>query len=177
MALACDATRVVTMAWNHPNTWPFLKDANGATLQSSDWHEQVVHRSWHTQSDGDTPASIAEAQSKLNTGVTWLQNSFAHLLERLKSVKDGEGTLLDNTLVYYCNEFGATHENRNKPYMIAGKAAGQIKPGRWLRHNGVAHNRLLLTLLRAFVPENDPIHQTFGDPKYNAGGPLPGILG
>lgn len=97
----------------------------------------------------------------------------AYLLQKLKSKQEGEGTLLDNCLVLFVNEFGEeTHVHTNHPYIVAGGCAGTIKTGQWLHYDGQPHNRLLLSLMRAFGMD-DP---TFGAAQYCAGGPLSEVL-
>jgi hypothetical protein len=60
----------------------------------------------------------------------------AHFVEKLKSISDGAGTLLDNTLVTYgsCMSNGNDHNHRSLPTVLAGGLGGQIKGGRqiWL---------------------------------------------
>lgn len=177
MALACNLTRVVTFALGQTSQYPWLTDPAGKEpyLTASDWHEEVVHRSWH--GPNETPAQdIAEAQARMKSAVLWNQQQVANLIGRLKSFSEGDGTLLDNTMLVYVNEFGATHEHRDKPYLIAGGCGGRIKTGRWLRYQNEPNNRLLLSILQAFVPESDPIHGTFSDRAYCAGGPLSGLV-
>ncbi len=54
-----------------------------------------------------------------------------YFLERLKRTPDGEGTLLDNTLIVYGSPMGNpnVHNHKRCPLFIAGKAGGQLKGG------------------------------------------------
>ena len=60
----------------------------------------------------------------------------AYLLDRLKSVKEGDGTLLDNTMVLYgsCIGDGNRHNHDDLPVLLAGNAAGSIRSGRHVRY-------------------------------------------
>jgi hypothetical protein len=61
---------------------------------------------------------------------------FAYLLEKLKSVKEGDGTLLDNCMIVYGAGIsdGNRHNNENLPIVMAGRGAGTIDPGRHVRY-------------------------------------------
>lgn len=75
---------------------------------------------------------------------------FAYYLERLQSVRDGEGTLLDQTLLLYGSGMGDSnlHDPRDLPIMLAGGAAGALTGGRHLRFaKGTPLTNLYLTML------------------------------
>jgi len=57
---------------------------------------------------------------------------FAYVLERMKSVKEGEGTLLDHSMVVYgsCIGDGNRHNHDDLPLILAGRANGTIRTGR-----------------------------------------------
>ena len=59
----------------------------------------------------------------------------AYLLERLKSIPEGEGTLLDHSMVCYGSALsdGNRHNNENLPVLLAGRGGGTIDPGRHIR--------------------------------------------
>jgi len=54
-----------------------------------------------------------------------------YFLERLKKMPDGEGSLLDNSLIVYGSPMGNpnVHNHKRCPLFVAGKAGGQIKGG------------------------------------------------
>jgi len=60
---------------------------------------------------------------------------FTYLLDKMKATKDGEGTLLDNSMIIYGSALadGNAHQHNNLPTVMAGRAGGTIKPGRHLR--------------------------------------------
>jgi hypothetical protein len=176
-ALACDRTRVATVTYNDNEVYHWLRDQNGATPSagtSGNWHNDVVHAFW----PGEDPTSMPVAEQKvlgdwLRRVARWELAQLAYLLYKLRSKKEGAGTLLDNTLVLYVNEFGeATHVHTNMMYLLAGGAGGALKKGQWLQAPGEPHNRLLLSVLRAFGIDD----ATFGDPQYCGKGPLTGLL-
>ena len=75
---------------------------------------------------------------------------FKYFLDRLKSTPDGEGTLLDNTLLLYGSNMSNSnaHDHFPLPNVIVGGAAGRVKGGRHLKypdHTPMAN--LLVTML------------------------------
>jgi hypothetical protein len=63
-------------------------------------------------------------------------NQFAHLVEKLKTTKEGNGTLLDSSLLVYGAGISDsnTHFHDNLPIALVGGAAGGLKGGRHLRY-------------------------------------------
>lgn len=56
---------------------------------------------------------------------------FAYLLGRLKSIPEGDGTLLDNSLIVYGSGIrdGDRHDHANLPVILAGRARGAVRTG------------------------------------------------
>ena len=61
---------------------------------------------------------------------------FAYLLGKLKSMPEGDGTVLDNTMLLYGAALadGNRHEHENLPLLLAGRAGGSIVSGRHVRY-------------------------------------------
>ena len=114
-------------------------------------------------------ANKAGNMTKVNT---WYATQFAYLLSEMKKIKEGDGTLLDNTLMFWANELNeaAVHDRRNLPYVLAGKASGKLKTGRYLQYKGNPHNQLLTSFLNMY----DVPAKGFGEPDYP--GTLPGLV-
>ena len=154
-ALACDRTRVITLLWEHAaenQRFPFI----GADVE----HHEAVHNS-----------QFGPVQKIL----TWFTEQQAYLLSRMKEIKEGDGTLLDNTLIFSTSEQanGTTHRHDNMPYLLLGKAGGELPSKRWLRYSGnEPHNNLLVSLLNLMGVEA----KTFGNPDWCTG-PLKGLVG
>jgi hypothetical protein len=75
---------------------------------------------------------------------------FAYLLGKLKSMPEGEGTVLDNSMILYGAALadGNRHEHENLPLAIAGRAGGSIMTGRHMRFaSETPMCNLLLTML------------------------------
>lgn len=157
-ALACDATRVVTLMWNRQASkmrYPWL----GAPYDAIN-HHSISH------SEG-APRHLCAAIDR------WHAEQFAYLLGRLKAVREGNGTLLDNTLVLWTSEFGTwtkmQHEYRNLPYVLAG-GKWHFRTGRFLRYEDEPHGKVLTSIVQAMGLPTDNVGSTrFGT------GPLAGL--
>jgi hypothetical protein len=59
-----------------------------------------------------------------------------YLLGKLKAVKEGTGTLLDQCMIVYGsgNSDGNRHNHDDLPILVAGKGGGSIKPGRHVQY-------------------------------------------
>jgi hypothetical protein len=155
-SLACDLTRVGTMQWaDSESKFPLNFDP----LQLSDHHHGYQH---DTKYD---PTALAKIYK-------WFGSNFAYLLDRLAAVKEGDGTMLDNTVVLWVSEIQEppTHKQTNMPFMLAGGKNLGIKTGRWLKVASQPHNNMLITLLNVFGGTDT----SFGHKDYSKG-PLAGL--
>jgi hypothetical protein len=85
-----------------------------------------------------------------------------YLLEKLDSLPDGDGSLLDNSVVLYGSGMsdGNEHNHNPLPVLLAGRAGGTLEGGRHLRHDpDTSMSNLLLALLHKLGIE----HDSFGD--------------
>ena len=95
---------------------------------------------------GNNPEKIAD-QAKINAYHT---AKVVYFLERLQSVPDGDGTLLDNSLVLFGSGMGNSneHDPRQLPLVLAGGVGGRLKGGRHIRYpSGTRLTNLHMTLL------------------------------
>jgi hypothetical protein len=87
----------------------------------------------------------------------------AHFVEKLAKYQDGDGTLLDHSLVLYGTNMGNSNQHRHEdaPHVLLGGAGGKLKGGRALFYptKTVPTGNLMLTILDRF-----DIHQeSLGD--------------
>jgi len=117
-------------------------------------------------------ASDAGAKEQLLKRQNWHSSLIARLFDRLSSVAEGEGSVLDNTLLFWGNEvsMGTTHTHDNMPFLVAG-GGWAFRTGRYLKYTGASHADLLISLLNAMGVELT----TFGKPE-TCTGPLPGLV-
>jgi hypothetical protein len=154
-AFACDVTRMITFSPTNAGQSgaPWLGEARDVHLIShgkyGDWND--IGPRW----------------------MRWIYEQQAYLLQKLSEVPEGDGTLLDHTLILSIHDFGdsATHSFKNLFTVLVGDAGGYLRPGRFLDLRGKAHNNVLVTVAHAMGVQL----ATFGDPTLCDGGPL-GIL-
>jgi len=165
MALACDLTRVGSIMWSHAGPTP-----GSPWLGFNEGHHALSH----------TGESDLESQGKLSQVKTWFAEQLAYLIDAMKKVPEGDGTMLDNTVIWWCSELsvGPTHSHHDMPFVLAGSCGGYFKTGRLVSfgrdasNKGRTHNDLLVSLCHA-MGRTDV--KTFGNPSYCTGGPMPGL--
>jgi Protein of unknown function (DUF1552) len=112
---------------------------------------EPFHPASHHQNN---PARL-ENLTRINT---YHVSLLAHFLERLRSTPDGDGTLLDHSLVLYGSGMSNSnvHNHSPLPILVAGGAAGRMKGGRHLKYpeNTPMANLLLTILDKAGVHED-----------------------
>lgn len=152
-AMACDITAVATLQWSDTeakHTFPWL--------QLSEHHHFYQH-------DGNFRPNECAAIGR------WYAEQHAYLISQLQSVKVGDGTLLDETVLFFGSELQEppSHAKNNMPFLLAGHGGG-LQGNRYLRYRGQSHNDLLLAILRLFGDDRP----TFGEERF-CGGVLSGI--
>jgi hypothetical protein len=67
---------------------------------------------------------------------TYYSSQFAYLAQKLDSMPEGEGTVLDNSCLMFINNFwsGAQHESTRVPVLLAGGLGGSLQTGRVLNY-------------------------------------------
>ena len=136
MAMACGQTNVFNMNFN-----------NGASslsrIGSTITHHQLTH---------EEPLDV---KLGYQPQVTWflerIMEAWVSFVAALDNVKEGDGTLLDHTLVFAHSEteFAKFHTINNIPMMTAGSASGRIKTGLYIAGEGSPVSRVGLTLQQA----------------------------
>jgi Protein of unknown function (DUF1552) len=88
------------------------------------------------------------AKAELTKIYSWYAEMFGKFLGKLDAIPEGNGTMLDNSLVVWGSELGRgnSHSFEKMPFVVAGGAGGKLKTGRYLQFNGVEHNRLLVSM-------------------------------
>jgi hypothetical protein len=111
----------------------------------------AFHPLSHHQND---PAKI----ERLIRIQTYHTERFAKLVKRLQGMKEGESTVLDQSIILFGSNMSNSdlHNNDPLPSVLLGKGCGKIKGGQHLHYpQDTPHANLLLTLLqRAGVPVN-----------------------
>jgi hypothetical protein len=149
MALAfwSDATRVETFMFGNSvsnRNFSFLEGVSGN-------HHSISHHMDNT-----------EALDQYTRISTWHIAQYAYFLDKLKGIREGDGTLLDNAMVMFVSDLrdGNRHSPRNLPIVLAGKGGGHIKTGQNLifgKDTPLAN--LYLSMLHSLGID----HHNFGD--------------
>ncbi len=132
-AFSCDLTRVVS--------FQFTGEVSNWTLPAiglNTNHHVATHNS--------------EQQEVIHRSVIWTMERFAYLVEKLMSIPEGTGNLLDNAVIVASSgvAWGFQHRAKNMPFLVVGGGGGTLKkPG--VHHKGTAGNTsdVILAALQA----------------------------
>lgn len=116
LAMWSDASRVATFMFGNSvsnRNFSFLEGVSGA-------HHSLSHHMNH-------PGKM-EQYDKITK---WHLEQYAYFLDNLKSIKEGNGTLLDNSLVMFASGLrdGNRHSPRDLPVIVGGHGGNKIKSG------------------------------------------------
>jgi hypothetical protein len=134
LAYRTDMTRVFTMIMARE-----LSSRTFAFIGVPDQHHAVSHHR-------NDPGLIAK-KAKIDVHLATL---YAYFLEKLASIPDGDGSLLDHSAMVYGGGMGDgnLHRHFDLPCLLAGKLNGKLKTGSHLHYaNDTPMCNLLLTLL------------------------------
>jgi hypothetical protein len=155
LAFWSDSTRI--------STFMFANDVSGRNFSFLDGVKGGHHEISHHQNQ----AEKIEAYKRINR---WHVEQFAYLLDRLGGIREGEGSLLDNSMLLFgCGmSDGNRHDPNNLPIVLAGRAGGSLTPG---RHIASPKNTPLANLYVSMLERLGTPVQSFGD----SNGPLNGL--
>ena len=133
MAWQTDMTRVLTFMYGHAGS-----NRSYRAIGIADGHHSISHH----QNDPEKIAKVAKIDQHLFS-------TFSYFVERLKATPDGDGSLLDHSLVLYGSSLSDAnvHMHHNLPTLVVGGGGG-MKGGRHLKYKeGTPLNNLVLTML------------------------------
>ncbi|GIW98182.1 MAG: hypothetical protein KatS3mg111_1515 [Pirellulaceae bacterium] len=143
LAFQTDSTRVCTYIGSRPN------GASYPELGFSDQHHSVTHHN-----------NEAEKVRKVAAITAFNIEQFAYMVNKMHQLPEGPGTLLDNCLLMWGSglEDGNKHTRENLPFILAGRAGGRLRTGRYLPDVRANQGDLLTTLLTcAGIPVDRPV--------------------
>ena len=149
LAFQTDSTRIASFLLAHDGdnrSYPHLGVKDG--------HHSLSHHR-------DTPSKVA-ALAKINR---YHASLFAHFLDRMKAVKEGDGTLLDHSMIVYGGAIGDgnRHTHNNLPVVVAGNGNGAIRTGRHVRYpTNTPMANLFLSMLDIFGAPTDRLGDSTG---------------
>jgi hypothetical protein len=134
MAMQCDATRVLTFYYENTVTAIVHSFLN----VNVDYHGSVTHHN-------NDPTKLAQYA----TVNTWQVSQLAYLLSAMKAIQEPDGTLLDNSVVFFSSEIsdGNIHNHSNLPIVLAGKGGGMLNPGRAIAFQNANISNLFISML------------------------------
>lgn len=146
LAFKTEITRVATFMYGRDNT-NTTHPASGITVS----HHGASHHS-------NKPEAI-DTFARINAYFVQL---YSYLLEKLRSTPDGDGNLLDHSVILVGSSMANAneHDHAPVPMLVAGGMSGQLQGGRHIRCTpNTPHSNLLLSLInKAGVPM-----ESFGD--------------
>jgi len=118
LAFQTDTTRVATY---------MLADGGSNKTYSNLGVKGAHHQLSHHRDDADKVASLQKIDQYLVT-------EFSRFVQKMKSIPEGDGTLLDNCMILYGSGISDAnrHHHHDLPIVVAGKGSGTIKTGRHL---------------------------------------------
>lgn len=163
LAMACGLTKVGTLQASYHTSELLMSRFEGTELYTPG-NDTGSHKASHYGTMDNPLYPVFVQQTR------WWMSQFAYLLDALKKRPDGDGTMLDTSLVVLCSEVsdGNTHSHDNMPFILAGRANGRLSTGRALAYDGVRHSNLLASVAHAMGQ-----NVCFGQ---ECGGPLSGLL-
>ena len=152
LALQMGITNVCTFMVG-PERW------DATLLYEGVFEKPVQHHNMTHNQKGDGYKSLQKID-------TFHMQQFAYILSRMKTIKESDGSsLLDNSIVTYGAGLGdgATHQYYDLPLIVAGKAQGQIKQGRFIQSkSGTLNSNMWLTLAKLMGLEMDEYADSTG---------------
>lgn len=121
LALRTDSTRVVT----------YMNGSEGNGLAIP---EIGITQARHNLSHHNGDPVVLERLAKSDA---FIMEQFAHFLDSLRDIKDGEESMLDRTMVLFGSgmSYGHSHSNSNLPILLAGGRGLGFKHGQHLDYN------------------------------------------
>ena len=149
LALQGDITRVITFQLARETS-----NRSYTEIGVSDPHHPTSHH-------GGDPEKLAKI-AKINQFHVSL---LAYYLDKLNSIKEGNGSLLENSLILYGSGMGNpnVHDHVNLPIIVAGGAGGSVKGGRHIKYEQPAPvSNLHVTMLDAVGVKIDKFQDSTG---------------
>jgi hypothetical protein len=155
LAYQADITRVITFLMGRE-----LSNRTYPEIGVPDAHHALSHHE-------NNPEKLAK-QAKIDTFHNQL---FAYYLEKLRAARDGDGNLLDHTMILYGAGLSDSnaHSHLSLPLLIAGGGAGLVKGGRHLEYpsydagkDGTPMGNLLLTLVQKMGVQMEAVGDSTG---------------
>ncbi len=118
LAFQTDQTRVATFMFSYEKSGRQYKEVDAPGSH---------HSNSHHNNEADKHAALTRINSLH-------MELFARMLQRMRGINEGEGTLLDHVMISYGSGIsdGNRHNNDDLPLLVAGGGGGRVRGGRHL---------------------------------------------
>ncbi len=153
LAFQTDSTRLATY---------MIGQVAGATTIANAFPACIgLQGNWHGLAHG---AGKKGGYERLGRFDQFLSEQLAAFLEKLAATPEGDGTMLDRTIVLYGSSNSRTHNNRNYPLILAGGNGLGLKQGQYLRYkDDVPLTNLFVTILHRLGIESPSFADSSGE--------------
>ena len=147
-AFQTDQTRIATFMIGREGSGRVYRE-----IGISDAHHPLTHH----RNNPDMVEKVAEINK-------YHMEQFGYFLGKLKATKDGDGTLLDHSMIVYGSGLsdGNRHQHDHLPVLLAGRGGGSIKPG---RHVIYPAETPMANLYVSMLDRMNVKRESFGDSK------------
>ena len=149
LAFQADLTRVSTFMLGREGSVRTY-----AEVGVPDPHHPITHH--------QNKPDLLEKIAKINTFHVQL---FSYYVEKMKSIQDGDGSLLDHSMVVYGSALcdGNRHQHENLPTLLLGRGCGKLNPGRHVVYpSGTPMTNFYMALLDRMNVHPDSIADSTG---------------
>ena len=148
---------LVLTLWTDTARVGTLMTAHGFSRQNFSFLEGVKNDHHGMSHHKENPEAVAE----YTTVSRWYIKQFAYLLERMRSIDEGDGSLLDNSILVYGSGMkdGNGHRRENLPILLAGGGKGSLNPGRHIQVKKQPLANLHLSLAQRFGIESGDFNE------------------
>lgn len=128
LAMECNITKVATIQMSHHTSELIMSRFPDTEMHDPNYdmrsHQASHYGSTHNWDSREFTAFVQQRR--------WFVQQLAYLMELLDSRPEGNGTMLDNSIIVLCSEVadGNTHEHHDLPIIIAGGGGGTVRGGR-----------------------------------------------
>ena len=148
LAFQTDSTRIATFMFANDVS---PKDFSALIPGVKGGHHEFSHH--------ENKAEKYEPYAKINR---WHVEQLAYMLEKMSAIREGEGTLLENSMILFGSSMsdGNRHDPNNLPIILAGRGGGTIRSG---RHIASPKNTPLCNLYASMLSRMGVQVEKFGD--------------
>lgn len=149
LAFQTDSTRIATFMLSNEGS-----NRSYSVVGVNEGHHQISHH----QKKADNLEKLRKVDRHLIT-------QFAYFLEKLDSMKEGDGTVLDHSMIVYGSAIGDgdRHNHNDLPVLLAGGGSGRIDTGRHVVYpKDTPLNNLFLSMLDCMGVSADRLGDSTG---------------